>query len=63
MNKPNGYQVALYAAAIAVFGIIASKVIEHDLLQNTFVDVLTIILLMVFGVLCWISGWSNGSKK
>jgi hypothetical protein len=62
MNKPNGYQIALYGATVAIFGIIASKIVEHELLQNSFIDVLTVVLLLVFGVLCWISGWSHGTK-
>ena len=62
MRKPNGYQVALYAVVVAIFGIIASKIVEHHLLENTFVDILTVILLVVFGVVCWIAGWSNGAK-
>ena len=55
--------IATYVAAGVIFGVLVSKIFEHDILQSTFVDFLTTALLIALVILCWILGWMNGHSK
>jgi uncharacterized membrane protein len=47
-------------AAGVIFGVLVSKIFEHDALQSVFVDFLTVALLIALVILCWILGWISG---
>jgi uncharacterized membrane protein len=52
--------IATYVAAGVIFGVLVSKIFEHDALQSVFVDFLTVALLIALVILCWILGWISG---
>jgi hypothetical protein len=55
--------IATYVAAGVIFGVLVSKIFEHEALQSGFVEVLTVALLVALVILCWILGWMNGHDK
>jgi hypothetical protein len=61
--KPNVTTVAGYVVMLLVFGVITSKLIQHSALQNTFIAILTIVLLVALMVLTWIIGWVSGHER
>jgi membrane protein DedA with SNARE-associated domain len=52
------YGIVLWIGIVIIFGVIASKIVEHNLLENIFVEVLTILLLIALVALSWLAGWS-----
>lgn len=53
----------LWVGIVILFGVIASKIVEHNLLENTFLEILTILLLIAIVALSWVAGWSYRSNQ
>ena len=59
----SGYMVGLYVAITLLVGIDIVKVFESQaILTNPYVQVFTVLLLFVLCIICYIAGWSNGSR-
>jgi|GEM_PF-5697579 protein-S-isoprenylcysteine O-methyltransferase Ste14 len=51
---------AAYIVLLVIFGVLVSKIFEHEVLQSVFVDALTVALLIALIILAWITGWLKG---
>jgi uncharacterized membrane protein YoaK (UPF0700 family) len=62
-RKIKGATIALYAVCVFLFGVLAYKIFDHEILAYRAVNILTIIVLVALCILVWLAGWSSRNDK